>query len=149
LFRERAERLRQLEAREKEADNTIWAKEILAQNCGRRFESLWDSINSSTNKLTLVAEFPASEVVLGEWSSPEALPHGIELRRAVGSGTTLSAGEWRQWVEQLAHEGWELNSIEFRHDQFDTDEKGEPRQSHFYFASRLTNPKQQKRATLE
>src|SRR5215472_13251778 len=60
LFLERAERLRQLEAREKEADTTIWAKEILAQNCGRRFESLWDAINSSTNKLSLVAEFPAS-----------------------------------------------------------------------------------------
>src|SRR6266849_8658226 len=94
-----------LEAREKEANNTIWAKEMLAQRCGRRFESLWDSINASTNKLSLIAEFPASEVVLGEWGSPEALPHGIELRRAVGSGATLSASEWRQWIEHLAHEG--------------------------------------------
>jgi hypothetical protein len=149
LFQERAERLRRLEDREKEADNTIWAKEILAENCGRRFESLWDTINSSTNKLSLVAEFPASEVALGQWGKAEALPHGIELRRATGTGLTLSASEWRQWVGQLTHEGWELDYIEFRHDQFETDEKGEPSQSHFYFAARLTNPTKQTRATLE
>jgi hypothetical protein len=148
-FQERAERLRQLEAREKQADNTIWAKEVLAQNCGRRFEALWDSLNASTNKLSLIAEFPANEVVLGEWGTPEALPHGIELRHAVRSGPALSAGEWRQWVEHLAHEGWELVNIEFRHDRFETDEKEEPSQSHFYFAARLTNLAQQKRATLE
>src|SRR5713101_3171836 len=59
-FQERAESLRPLEAREKQADNTIWAKEKLAQNCGRRFEALWDSLKASTNKLSLIAEFPAS-----------------------------------------------------------------------------------------
>jgi hypothetical protein len=149
LFLQRAERLGQLEAREKEADSTIWAKEILAQNCGRRFESFWDLLNASTNKLSLIAEFPSSEVVLGEWGTPEVLPHGIELGRAVGSGPTLSASEWRQWVEHLAHEGWDLDNIEFRHDRFETDEKGEPSQSHFYFAARLTNLMQQKRAALE
>src|SRR5439155_12231601 len=55
-----------LEARENEADNTIWPKEMLAQTCARRFESLWDSVNASTNKLSLIAQFPSSEIVLGE-----------------------------------------------------------------------------------
>ncbi len=39
-----------LEAREREAEQTVWAKEILAQECGRVFESLWDSLNAATNR---------------------------------------------------------------------------------------------------
>src|SRR6266404_4690647 len=97
-----------LEARENEADNTIWAKEMLAQACARRFESLWELVNASTNKLSLIAEFPASEIVLGQWGAPEKLPHGIQLHQAVGSGPALSASQWRQWVEQIGHDGWQL-----------------------------------------
>ena len=55
-----------LEAREKAADKNVWSKEMLAQNCGRTFESLWDSVNSATNKLNLIAGFPAGEIVLGK-----------------------------------------------------------------------------------
>ena len=138
-----------LEAREKEANNTIWAKEMLAQMCARRFEVFWDSVNASTNKLSLIAGFPSSEIVLGLWGAPETLPHGIELRQAVGSGPTLSPSQWRQWVEQLGHDGWQLDNIEFRHNRFDTNERGQPRQSHFYFAARLTNPARPERAILE
>jgi len=138
-----------LEAREKQADNTIWAKEMLAQTCARRFESLWDLVNASTNKLSLIAEFPASEIVLGQWGAPEKLPHGIQLHQAVGSGPTMTAKQWREWVEGLGRDGWQLDNIEFRHDRFDTDGKGQPWRSHFYFAARLTNPARLDRAMLE
>ena len=144
-----ADRSAWLQAREKEADQRFWSKEMLAQSCGRRFESFWDSINASTNKLSLIAEFPAPEVVFGQWSLPRDLPHGIKLRQSIGSGSTLSSSEWRQWVEQLEHDGWRLDNIEFRHDRFETDEKQNPRQSHFYFAARLTNPARLERAMLE
>src|SRR6266487_316799 len=51
-----------LEAREREAEQTVWAKEMLAQECGRIFESLWDSLNAATNKLRVLASFPVGEV---------------------------------------------------------------------------------------
>jgi enediyne biosynthesis protein E4 len=144
-----AEQSAWLEARENEADKTIWAKEMLAQSCGRTFESLWDAINASTNKLGLIAEFSSNEIVLGQWGPPESLPHGIELRQTIGSGPILSRSEWRQWVQQLRHDGWQLDNIEFRHDRFDTDQKGQPWKSSFYFAARLTNPMRRERAMLE
>jgi hypothetical protein len=52
-------------------------------------------------------------------------------------------------VEQLGHDGWHVNNIEFRHDRFETDERGQPRQSHFYFAARLANLARPERAMLE
>src|SRR6185436_1719290 len=52
---ETRERKVDLQARESAADNTFWAKEMLAQACGRTFESFWDSLNASSNKLNLIA----------------------------------------------------------------------------------------------
>src|SRR6266480_2272491 len=46
-----------LEAKENELNRTLWAKEILAEDCGRVFESLWDSLNAATNKFSVLHSF--------------------------------------------------------------------------------------------
>src|SRR5439155_4390832 len=136
-------------ARERTADETVWAKEILAEDCGRTIESLWDSLNAATNKLQIAAFFPVGEVVLGEWSAPQALPHGIELRTSSGPGPVLSAEAWHRFLEEFQRDGWQLEQTEFRHNRFDTDEAGKPRQSRFYFSAHLTNPAGPERAIVE
>ncbi len=138
-----------LEAREKAADNNVWRKEMLAQSCGRIFESLWDSVNRATNKLSVIASFPLGEIVLGQWPPPKILPHAIELYDPAHTGPSLSAAQWRQWIENFASDGWQLENIEFRHHRFDTDEQGQPWQSHFYVAARLNHSKRPERAVLE
>ena len=92
------DRFVELEAREKRADETAWAKEMVAQECGRVFESLWDSLNAATNKLELLASFPVGEVILGDWRSSGDLVHGIELRAVRsdhGEGWTPDAARGR------------------------------------------------------
>ncbi len=138
-----------LEAREKAVDVSVWSKEMLAQSCGRTLESLWDSVNRATNKLSIIAGFPVGEIVLGKWQPPQTLAHAIELREPTGPGPTLPAGQWRQWVGNFASDGWQLENLEFRHNRFDTDEQGQPRQSHFYFAARLNHSKRPERAVVE
>ena len=122
-----------LQAREQAADNTYWAKEMLAQACGRTFESFWDSLNASSNKLGLIARFPLREIILPKWEPPETLSHSIVLRNPSGKGPALTAGEWHQQVENLLKEGWQVGTIELRHNRFDTDEHGQPWRSHFFF----------------
>src|SRR5207247_2045312 len=73
-----------LEDRERKADETVWAKEILAQRCGQTMEQLWDTINASTNKLAVVAGFSAGEVRLPSFAQSQELPHGIKIREATG-----------------------------------------------------------------
>lgn len=138
-----------LEAREEAADKTYWAKEMLAQNCGRTFEALWDSLNAASNKLNLLATFPLGEIVTARWGAPQLLPHGIELRRGIAPGPSLSANQWRQWVEQFEREGWQLENVEFRHNRFDTDENGRPSRSQFFFSAHLRNPGRSERACLD
>lgn len=138
-----------LEAREKAADEGIWNQEILAQKCGRTFESLWDSVNRATNKLAALAGFPVGEILLGDWQSPKALPHGIEVREVVQTGRTVTMDQWRHWVQKFASDGWQLENLEFRHNRFEPDEQGEPKRSHFYFAARLNHTALQGRAVVE
>jgi len=79
----------------------------------------------------------------------KTLPHGIKLREAIGPGPTLSQDQWRQQIAEFVQAGWQLDSIEFRHNRFDTDENGQPRQKSFLFRCALTNSGQQQRAMIE
>ena len=138
-----------LAEREQRVAESDWAKETLAQECGRTFESFWDALNAATNKLQLVANFPVGEIALGDWSQPQHLPHGIEVRMPTESRRHLSASEWHLLVEDFAHAGWELVQTEFRHNRFDVGGEGQPRQSRFYFSAHLTNLLRSERAILE
>ena len=137
-----------LQVRERRADETVWAKEILAERCGRTFESLWDSVNAASNKLDTLAGFPAGEIILPNWGPVRHLPHGIELRQGTGSGQPLSSPQFRQWAEAFAAQGWQVENIEFRHNRFDVDTFGAPSQSRFYFSAHLTNHLRPERAML-
>ena len=138
-----------LQVREDEADRTVWAKEILAERCGRVFEDLWDSINLATNKLQLLSTFPCVEMLLPNWAPVRHLPHGIELHQGAGSGEHMSSSQWRQYVQQFANDGWRLENIEFRHNRFDVDTNGAPAQSQFYLSAHLTNSLRPERAMVD
>lgn len=138
-----------LEARERRADETVWAKEMLAQRCGEVVESFWDSLNAATNKLALAAQFPVGQVVLGVWDQPKPMPHQIELRASTRPGPVLTGGAWKGFVEQFQRAGWELHQCEFRHNQFDVDARGQAVRSRFYFSAHLTNPLRVERAIVE
>jgi hypothetical protein len=141
--------LNAVELREQEADRTVWAKEMLAERCGRTFEILWDSINATTNKWPLLANFPFHELILPNWAPTEQLPHGIELHFGNGPGEHLSPAQWRQKIERISSNGWRLENLEFRHNRFDVDTNGAPSQSQFYFSAHLTNSIRPERAMLD
>ncbi len=144
-----AARYEALDAKEAELNKTVWAKEMLAEECGRVFESFWDSLNAATNKFGALASFQVGELVLGEYGPAQKLAHGIKLRRPSGVGAVWTDRQWNLFLEESRRAGWELDHVEFRHNHFATDEAGKPRQSQFYFSAHLTNPARAERAVLE
>src|SRR5439155_16927966 len=138
-----------LESRENQLNQTVWAKEILAEQCGQVVESLWDSLNEATNKLEVAASFPAGEWIVGNYGATQSVAHGIVLRESTGAQPAWPASEWRGFVRESQAAGWQVERVEFRHNQFETDDMGQPRQSHFYFSAHLTNPTLAQRAILE
>ncbi len=146
-----------LEAREAEADRTVWATERLAQRCGRVFEDLWDNLNQATNRLAALAAFDAGMVVMPAFGAPAELPHGIR-RFAPGEtprGPELGGNAWKAWLAARAAEGWELNQVEFRHNRFSVDDAGRPAESLFGVRAHLTRERgagaagEERRAALE
>ena len=67
--------VRQLEKERKQLDETIWAKEKLAQQYERYFIKLWDSIRISDNKLLALAKFKFGKLNLDENFSKEKLKY--------------------------------------------------------------------------
>jgi hypothetical protein len=146
---ELAGQLAQIEAQQRAFADTVWAQELLAQDSGRTFEALWDSLNASTNKLLLAARFPVGELILAEWKSPQRYPHGIEVREPAGSGRRLTTPDWRPFAESFAGAGWQLLQVEFRHNRFETNDVGQPGRSQFYFSAHLNHLSLAQAAVLE
>jgi len=92
-------RFLELEAREREVEQRVWAKEMLAQECARVFESWWDALNAATNKLRVLAAFPVGEVVVGKFNRPINIAHGIKIHSPSGDGRPWTAIEWEQFLQ--------------------------------------------------
>jgi enediyne biosynthesis protein E4 len=146
---ETAAELASLEAREIQIDQTIWASEIKAQEHGRIIEEFWDAINRSTNKLSVLPDLPFAQLILPNWTTGKPLPHDAQLWESAGHGSSLAPGEFKKLVTNSSSNGWELQQIEFRHNEFFPATNNTLARSRFYFSAHLINKSQTNRASLE
>ncbi len=148
-----------MQAREDQASQTVWAKELMAEQCGHVFDRLWDAINAGTNKLGILAQFGVGGIALPRFPAPESIGHGIVLylpaltNEPAGlpdpAGSDLSLAAWRDWLDARARSGWELGQVEFRHNRFELGAGGQPSRSVFAFRAHLTRAQPETRAALE
>jgi hypothetical protein len=138
-----------IETRENQVAETVWAKELLAEQCGQVFELLWDSLNATTDKFAVLSGFSFGELAPPALKPPESLPHGIQVQEPAGPAPPWTTAAWRQFLQHHQSAGWELAQLEFRHDRFEPDAAGQPGQSVFYFSAHLTNRRHPARAALE
>lgn len=139
-----------IEARERQADETTWHTEVLADACGRVFEDLWNRINASapTQRLAVAAAFPVGEILPGRRTHSLDLPHQITEWPADTGGPALSQTEWTARLEPFKDEGWRLETVEFRHTRFETNTAGEPARSRFLVSAHLTRSSPPRRAQV-
>lgn len=131
-----------LEAREAAAEQTVWAIELQAQRHGRLLEDLWDALNRATNRWTVLAAFDPGELLLPTFAAPSPGPHGIQsfVPRSDLPAPVLTSAAWRDWVLARGEEGWQLDSVEFRHTRFIPATNGLPANSRFSFRAHLHRP---------
>lgn len=144
-----AHQVRAIEAAEQRIAETIWHKDLLAQKCGRVFEQLWDRINAAPDKLEVLAEFEAGQIVAPVLAPAESVGCGVRLARQTGAGAAWTRSTWREFIHAAKEEGWRLARVEFRHVQFDTDAQGQPAHSRFYASAHLNHSKRPERAIIE
>lgn len=148
-LRQLAAELTGLEARERQAAETHWAPEMMAERAGAVFERLWDSLNASSDRLGVAVAFAVGEVWLPEFLSPKRLPHGIQMFDPMAPEFPASpASDWRGRLAVLAGEGWEMVQCEFRHNRFEPAAEGRPGRSRFWFSAHFVNERLIQRASL-
>ncbi|MEW6161692.1 MAG: hypothetical protein AB1813_30040, partial [Verrucomicrobiota bacterium] len=146
------EEIRQIQAileTEKKLDETVWAKERLAEQCGQLVDDFWDALNQATNKWAVLKQFSSVPILPPLLGAPESKAHGIVMRRATASEVSWSEKEWQTFLREAEASGWEIAQVEFRHNRFETDPQGRALRSIFYFSAHLTNTTENERAILE
>lgn len=138
-----------LEETERRMNETVWAKEILAQKCGAVFEALWDRVNAASNRWEVLAAFPFGGLLPPVFGEPEALGEGVLAYKLDHNNAQLTPAGWRQLLGRFAFQGWKLRQMEIRHNRFETDPNGNPKQSIFYLAAHLDNPSRSATGVLD
>ncbi len=144
-----------LEARERQAEETAWAPEMLAQRCGAFFDTLWDALNSASDRVQAAMELRCPRLILPVPGAPESLPHGItrwqgaETDPGLEAGLALDSEGWRHWLAQRQQEGWGVTQIEFRHTRFTVDSSRRTARSAFEFRLHAGRNEPAERAAME
>lgn len=138
-----------LESREQQLDQTLWARERAAEQCGAVFDALWDGLNQTSNKFDVLASFPIGELVVGKYGAPESRMCGIQIFKPSGGGQVWLQQEWQQFLAKAQRDGWRLEHIEFRNIGLDTQTNGAPQRSRISFRADVRKVTQEERATLE
>ncbi len=149
LPRQHAAQAAAIERREKAMDQTIWAKEMLAQEHGRVLEEFWDRIRVATNKLGVVGELHIGALKMGGWEAAERLPLGIERLKPGAGGKMLTEQDWQELLRDSNSDGWRLAQGEIRHHAFDPATNGFGARSRFYVSAHLTNSTVPSRTIIE
>jgi len=116
-------------------DQSIWAREVAAQEHEQTFVVLWDKVRAADNKLKALAEVAADVLVVGQPTQVRELDWGIRHTKLGAEGSDgqtareIPRAEWAAAIEALHNDGWKLEEIEFHHSKFDPAADGKPAHS--------------------
>lgn len=138
-----------IEQRENRVDETTWAPERRAEQCGEVFENLWDELKNSSNSFDVLANFPVGQLLLSQYGPGLTVIDNVQLNLPVGPDRSWQQQEWQNFLNGVDRDGWHLEHIEFRQRAFDPAQGAEPEHSRFSFRADLAKTNGLQRATLE
>ncbi len=107
-----------------ELDRTVWSDEVAAQRYEEPFVQLWDNLRTSSDKVGVLAAFPFEKLVLSTPASSQQHEFDIESIRFDDGELELTPGEWRQWLDDMHSDGFQLVQSEWHHSRFEPDPAG-------------------------
>ncbi|MEL0058997.1 MAG: hypothetical protein VW711_02510, partial [Verrucomicrobiales bacterium] len=123
-----------MEEKEEAMNRTLWAQEQRAQELGTTMEDLWDTLRLSSDRWNDLKAWRPSLTVCPNWeASPAPLASSFTQYLPGSRTTTIQPHEWSAWLDQWIDDGWQLETIEIRHQQFTPSHASEPAKSLFHF----------------
>ena len=123
-----------MEEQEEAMNRTLWAQEQRAQELGKTMEDLWDTLRLSSDRWNDLKAWRPSLTACPNWeASPAPLASSFTQYLPGSKTTTIQPHEWPAWLDQWIDDGWQLETIEIRHQQFTPSHASEPAKSLFHF----------------
>ncbi|MBI2926159.1 MAG: CRTAC1 family protein [Verrucomicrobia bacterium] len=142
--------LRRFEAFESERqrlDDTVWAKELLAQKHESVFVRLWDELRTNADAFEVLDRFAFGEPLVTTPREPASTNHGIVISKSGDAVDRLTRASWRELVGRWKRDGLRLEQSELRHGRFAISDDG-TRLSVVAFALHAVAPARQERFVL-
>lgn len=139
---------RDLEVRHHEMDQTVWAKDLLAERHEEAFVELWDQLNHANEAFAVLRQFSFGELRLGTPKTEPDLPQGIHVLRLSEPAEKLSPTDFQTRLARWQEEGWGLENSEWRLRQFRPGSNSVPCTGLISFSANVLNAKSQTRALL-
>ncbi len=137
-----------VEAEQNRLDQTVWAKERLAQRYEEVFIKLWDDLRNETNRFGVLENFSFGELQLGKPEKMETHDWGIQRTHYRGAAERLTPATWRQLLQKLKNDGYQIEQTEWRHPRFAA-EADSPAVSVIAMTLHILNPGRQTRLILK
>lgn len=108
----------------KKTDETVWAKEVKAQDYEEVFINLWNGLLKAPNQLEKLSEFPFGKILAGQPATPAPHAYGITVSPLSKDPVEMDTAQIKALAAELQSKGIRLNMTEWHHKKFDTFEDG-------------------------
>jgi ASPIC and UnbV/FG-GAP-like repeat len=152
---EQAATLDELKARSTRLDETVWSREILAEQYEATLTALWDALvranrrDDPAAKLKILSSIGFEALTVGRPRRVETLDHGIEISEMGAPHAVLTPEAWAALLARLAADGYRLVQSEWQHARFDPAKDGSAARSQVAVVLHIANEKLERRIILE
>ncbi|MDH3520484.1 MAG: CRTAC1 family protein [Myxococcales bacterium] len=152
---ERAATLDEIKTRSAWLDETVWAREMLAQQYEATLTALWDELVAANRrdnpaaKVQILSSIDFETLTVGSPRRVETLDHGIERFEMGAPHAALTPEMWTARLQELAGAGYRLVQSEWQHERFDPASDRSPARSQVAVVLHIANEKMQRRIILE
>ncbi|HYG75046.1 MAG TPA: CRTAC1 family protein [Planctomycetota bacterium] len=130
----------ELEKKISQLNETLWSKEVKAQQHEETIIRFWDDLRAAKDRYTIVKDLPLEQIKLADLGEPMKLPLNIERLPLQPNVQTLNEQQWHVLLDQFKTQGYEIIETEWHQSQFDIEADGSTR-STFNILLHFTNPK--------
>jgi hypothetical protein len=130
-------------------DQTVWSKEVMAQEFEQAFVDLWDRLLQNDDKYEVFRTSVFDRMIGGTEPRSQQLDWGIQVTKYAGQPRELSFAEWVQELNRFEKAGYRIVETEWHHLRFDPPTETAPANSTVSMLMHVENSAQQQRFVIK
>ena len=132
------EQVQRLREKQQTLDESVWLDEQRAQEYEQSVVHIWDALRMAQDKFAVAASLEFETLTLPGIETATNIENGIQVARSTGDGPPLDPRAWRQWLDAMYDQAYQLVDSEWHQSRFEWNDGKNPA-STFDFVLNITN----------